>query len=205
MPLKKLARLRDRVLGPRFALRRRRNQVAIAASALLQPDFGIDFLATPENRLYVKVGDRSMLNARIVFEAVTGLVEIGAQSYFGGGSIICRSRVTIGNDVTIAWGVCIYDHDSNALDWRQRARMVAHFHDTYGQPDCYDRIDWSGVATAPIVIEDRAWIGFDAVILKGVRIGEGAVVGARSLVTHDVEPYTLVAGNPARVIKRIES
>jgi acetyltransferase-like isoleucine patch superfamily enzyme len=205
MPLKKLARLRDRMLGPRFALRRRRTEVDIAASARLQPDFGIDFLATPERRLYVRAGDQSMLNARIVFESAEGFVEIGARTYFGGGSIICRDRVTIGNDVTIAWGVCIYDHDSNSLDWQQRAKAVRHFYDHHGRQDCYDSINWSGVASAPIVIEDRAWIGFDAVILKGVRIGEGAVVGARSVVTHDVDPYTVVAGNPARFIKRIES
>ena len=205
MPLKKLARLRDRVLGPRFALRRRRKQVDIAGSARLQPEFGIDFLATPEDRPYVRVGDRSMLNARIVFESPNGLVEIGERTYFGGGSVICRERVTIGDDVTIAWGVYIYDHDSNAMDWRRRANMVRHFYDQFSRQDCYDRIDWSGVASAPIVIEDRAWIGFDAVILKGVRIGEGAVVGARSVVTHDVEPYTVVAGNPARFIKRVES
>ncbi|WHU91108.1 acyltransferase [Burkholderia vietnamiensis] len=53
----------------------------------------------------------------------------------------------------------------------------------------------------PVVIEDHVWIGARAIISPGVRIGEGAVVGAGSVVTRDVEPYTIVAGNPARYIK----
>ena len=56
---------------------------------------------------------------------------------------------------------------------------------------------------APIRIEDHVWVGQDAVILKGVTIGKGAVVGAFSVVTRDVEPWTVVAGNPARVVKRL--
>ncbi|CAG2263020.1 acyltransferase [Burkholderia sola] len=53
----------------------------------------------------------------------------------------------------------------------------------------------------PVVIEDHVWIGARAIISPGVRIGEGAVVGAGAVVTRDVEPYTIVAGNPARFIK----
>ncbi len=52
-----------------------------------------------------------------------------------------------------------------------------------------------------VIIGDRAWIGYGALILPGVKIAEGAVVGAGSVVTKDVEPYTIVAGNPARKIK----
>ena len=49
----------------------------------------------------------------------------------------------------------------------------------------------------------KVWIGFNAIILKGVTIGEGAVVGAGSVVTKDVLPWTVVAGNPARLIREI--
>lgn len=57
----------------------------------------------------------------------------------------------------------------------------------------------------PIHIGDNVWIAANVVILPGVSIGEGAVVGAGSVVTKDVAPFTLVAGNPAHVIKKIES
>ncbi|WP_288146666.1 DapH/DapD/GlmU-related protein [Xylanibacter rodentium] len=56
----------------------------------------------------------------------------------------------------------------------------------------------------PIVIEDKVWIGINSTVLPGVRIGYGSIVGAQSVVTHDVPPMTVVAGNPARIIKKIE-
>ena len=56
----------------------------------------------------------------------------------------------------------------------------------------------------PIVIEDRVWIGINSTVLPGVRIGYGAIVGAQSVVTRDVPPMTIVAGNPARIIRKIE-
>ena len=65
--------------------------------------------------------------------------------------------------------------------------------------------DWSKIKRAPIVIERRVWIGFNCIILKGITIGEGAVVGAGSMVCRDVPPYSLVVGHPARVVKRLPS
>ena len=55
---------------------------------------------------------------------------------------------------------------------------------------------------APVIIKDNAWIGMSAIILKGVTVGEGAIVAAGSVVTKDVPPHTIVAGVPARVIKK---
>ena len=56
----------------------------------------------------------------------------------------------------------------------------------------------------PVVLEDRVWVGINATILPGVRIGYGAIVGANSAVTKDVPPMTVVAGNPARIIKELK-
>jgi maltose O-acetyltransferase len=54
--------------------------------------------------------------------------------------------------------------------------------------------------SAPITIEDDAWLGFNSVVLRGVTIGAGAIVGAASVVTKDVMPFSVVAGNPARIV-----
>ncbi len=53
-----------------------------------------------------------------------------------------------------------------------------------------------------MVIGNDVWIGLDAILMPGVTIGDGAIIGAKSVVTHDVEPYTIVAGNPARMVKK---
>ena len=65
------------------------------------------------------------------------------------------------------------------------------------------RKDWSGVKIAPVQIENRAWLGFNVSVLPGVIIGEGAIVGACSLVTKSVPAWTIVAGNPARVLREL--
>ncbi len=52
------------------------------------------------------------------------------------------------------------------------------------------------------MVEDDVWIGMEAMIMPGVRIGAGAIVGARAVVASDVPPYAIVAGNPARVVRR---
>lgn len=56
----------------------------------------------------------------------------------------------------------------------------------------------------PVVLEDRVWVGINATILPGVRIGYGAIVGANSVVTKDVPPMAVVASNPARIIKELK-
>jgi len=62
--------------------------------------------------------------------------------------------------------------------------------------------DFTETTLAPIRIEDHVWVATNVMILPGVTVGEGAVVGAGAVVTKDVEPYTVVAGNPARMIKK---
>jgi acetyltransferase-like isoleucine patch superfamily enzyme len=187
------------------SVRRHGVRVSVAPSTRLLRRFSVRFLARPDDRLYLRIGENCLVNAAVTFESKDGLVEIGDRTYIGNDThLISRSRITIGSDVTMAWGITIYDHNSHSLDWRQRQRVVAHFLNRYGSPACFDELDWSDVRSAPIVIGDRVWIGFGAVILKGVTIGEGAVVGACSVVSRDVEPYTVVAGNPAVLLRRLE-
>ena len=118
-----------------------------------------------------------------------------------GTRLICAENITIGNDVLISWDCNIVDsnmhsvHSEERLEDTKNARKELESH-TMGQ-----HVDYSKIASAPIVIKDKAWIGFRAVILKGVTIGEGAIVAAGSVVTKDVPDYAVVAGNPAKVVK----
>lgn len=56
----------------------------------------------------------------------------------------------------------------------------------------------------PIVLEDNVWVGFDSVILPGVRLGEGCIVGCKTIVVADIPPYAIVVGNPGRIIRYLE-
>jgi galactoside O-acetyltransferase len=66
------------------------------------------------------------------------------------------------------------------------------------------RKDWTHVPITPVKISSKSWVCFGATILRGVIVGEGAVVGAKSVVTRDVEPWTVVAGNPAKFIRNLK-
>ncbi len=141
------------------------------------------------------VGKNSIIEARIYFEKENSSVAFGNRTFIGASSIMCAEKVIIGDDVIISFGVTITDHDSHSLDFAQRKNDVAMWYK--GEKD------WSVVKKAPVTIQDKVWIGMHAIILEGVTIGEGAVVAAGSVVTKDVPPYTVVGGNPARVIRQI--
>jgi galactoside O-acetyltransferase len=188
-----------------LALRRWRVQVQVDPSCRLLRRFSVRFCAPVEARVYASAGRDCVLNCTIIFEARTGRVRIGDRCYIGQGTtLISRAGIDLGDDVTVAWGVTIYDHNSHSLDWRRRSDVVRHFKDHVGTAECYAEKIWNDVAAAPISIGNRVWIGFDAVLLKGITVGEGAIIGARSVVARDVEPYTIVAGNPARVVGHVE-
>ena len=153
----------------------------------------------------VTVGRDSMLGCFFIFESDEGSVSVGDNTYISSGtSLISRNNIKIGNYVTIAWGCTMYDHNSHSLDYRERQKDIQRQNDDYtnGRNFIASK-DWNVVKSKPITICDNVWIGFDSVILAGVTVGEGAIVGARSVVRQDVEPWTVVAGNPAVVIKRL--
>ncbi|MBE6097694.1 MAG: acyltransferase [Schwartzia succinivorans] len=155
--------------------------------------------------IIVVIGAESMVGCNFIFESKVGKVEIGERSYIGGGTnLIAHSDIVIGDDVTMAWGIWVYTHDSHSLDYRERVKDIYRQNEDYraGRNFIANK-DWAVVKTAPIHICDKVWIGMNAIILKGVTIGEGAVVGAGAVVTHDVPAWTVVAGNPARIVKKL--
>lgn len=109
---------------------------------------------------------------------------IGDDFGMTGGSLVCDQRITIGDRVWVGANVVICDTDFHPLDPEQR------------------RADPLAANTAPITIADDVFIGMNALILKGVSIGAGAVAAAGSVVTRDVPAGTVVAGNPAIVVRQ---
>ena len=103
------------------------------------------------------------------------------------------SSVTIEDDVLISYQCILADNDDHGISYSNRKNDLALA--TQKKPR-----DLNTTKSSPIKISRGAWIGLRTIILKGVTIGEGAVVGAGSVVTKDVPAWTIVAGNPARVI-----
>lgn len=124
-----------------------------------------------------------------------GQVQLGDYALVHGAWIICEAAVTIGDHALISWNVVIMDSYRLPFDRAGRRYLLERI--PLGLP----RRITGAIPARPIHIGCNVWIGFDACVLPGVTIGEGSIVGARSVVTEDVAPYTLVAGNPARVIR----
>jgi acetyltransferase-like isoleucine patch superfamily enzyme len=121
-----------------------------------------------------------------------GVVEIGADAVLVGPSFMCADRITVGSRTVLSYQVVIADSDFHPRDAEQR-RLDAEANAPGGDLGLRPTLE-----TAPVVIEDDAWIGIGAIVLKGVRVGAGARVEAGAVVTRDVPAGVAVAGNPAR-------
>ena len=139
------------------------------------------------------IGDRVQIYTWTTFNVEpSGVVSIGDDSILVGPVFMCAERVSIGRRVVISYHVTIADSDFHPIDPELRIQ------DAIANSPCGDRSKRPPYSSRPIVIEDDAWIGIGAIILKGVTIGRGARIGAGSVVTKDVAPGAEVFGNPAR-------
>ncbi len=144
----------------------------------------------------IKIGDRCLINGRLVTENANSSIIIKNNVFIGGKTILdCLSLIEVNDNVLISYECIIADHDSHSISSIKRQEDLNRFKD--------NKMNWSDVNTKPVVIKKNAWIGTRSIILKGVTIGEGSIVAAGSVVTTNVPNYTLVAGNPAIVKKRL--
>lgn len=157
----------------------------------------------PVNKIYLTIGNDSCIQGNFVTESEKGLITIGDRTFIGGGTFICTEKIKIGNDVMFSWGCTVVDNNSHSSKWNERKNDVIDWKRGIEENKIGKYKDWSNVKEQQVTIRDKAWIGFNSIILKGVTIGEGAIVGAGSVVTKDVPDWTIVAGNPAKIIREI--
>ncbi|HZV27818.1 MAG TPA: acyltransferase [Acidothermaceae bacterium] len=144
----------------------------------------------------VGIGDGSDIAASLVLEAAGARIQIGHRTHIGGGTLLdAAQEIVVGDDVLIAFGALIMDHDSHSLDFDHRRHDVGEW--------IKGRKDWTHVPRGAVHIDDKVWVGTRVIVLKGVHIGVGSVVAAGAVVTHDVPPWTLVAGCPARIVREL--
>jgi acetyltransferase-like isoleucine patch superfamily enzyme len=154
-------------------------------------------------RFRARGDDALVLGAHCTMEGVhfaieaEGRVSIGDYCYFTNALLLCELELRIGSYVMMGWNASIADSDFHPIDPAERiADAIACSPLGAGRPR-------PAIAKRPVVIEDHVWIGPNATILKGVRIGEGAFIEPGSLITRDVPPGARMLGNPAQIIGEV--
>lgn len=145
----------------------------------------------------IDIGAYTHIKGELLTFGHGGRITIGEYCYVGEQSHIWSARdILIGNRVLIAHNVNIFDNTTHPLGASARHQQFKSII-TNGHPKNLD------LSEQPIKIGDDVWVSCMSIILNGVTIGQGAVIGAGSVVTKDVPPYTIVAGNPAKIIREI--
>jgi acetyltransferase-like isoleucine patch superfamily enzyme len=138
-----------------------------------------------------------------------------------GSRLICDAAIEIGDHCLISWNTVFMDTYRVPAEPALRRPLLERLADSrtahgvreperralLGKADATQPVPndaQRSVQARPIRIGNNVWIGFDSCVLPGLSIGDGSIVGARSVVVEDVPPYTVVAGNPARVIRQLE-
>lgn len=156
------------------------------------PGFRMEQLPYIQGRGRIVLGARVRLSGKCSISFGRGLPGGEVPTFtIGDGTFVAHAcgfnvgtAVSIGRHCLLATGVLIYDQDGHPLDAARRRA---------GEPSPPESV-------APVTLGDDVWVGSGAVILKGVTVGDRAVVAARSVVTKDVPADSVVAGNPARVV-----
>lgn len=142
----------------------------------------------------IAFGTDCLIEGIIVSESSSSRIQVGNNVFIGGGTIVdCSRAITIEDDVLVSYQCIIQDSDNHSVKLSERVSDLKHWRE--------GTTNWDLVLSKPVLIKRGAWIGARAIVLKGVTIGHGAIVGAGSVVTKDVDDFTVVGGNPARVIR----
>lgn len=146
----------------------------------------------------IAIGDDFTCNCKMASNPVGGpyqtafAVKAGAELTIGnhvgisGTAIMCNQKITIGDNVQIGSGCCIYDTDFHSTDYMMRRSVSTDI-----------------PRESPVKIGNDVFIGARSMILKGVHIGKGAVIGAGSVVTKNIPEFEIWAGNPAILVRRL--
>lgn len=146
----------------------------------------------------ILIGDNCHIRGQLLTFGHGGKILMGDYCYVGRNTYIWSGcEIKIGNRVLISHNCNIFDNDTHPIDPKERHAQFKHIIKE-GQPKKIDLKD------KKIVIEDDVLIGVNVIVLKGVTIRKGAIIGAGSVVTKDVEAFTVMAGNPAKLIRRIK-
>ncbi|KRL07482.1 acyltransferase [Liquorilactobacillus hordei] len=144
----------------------------------------------------ISINSNTCVRGSLEIQRDNGNIIVGKNCYIGDHTRIWSAEsIKIGNNVLIAHNCNIFDNDTHPTELHERREDANNiiFKNV--------RADFPSLRVSPIIIEDDVWIGCNSLILKGVKIGKGAIIGAGSVVTKDVPPFATVVGNPAHIVK----
>jgi len=145
----------------------------------------------------VTIGKDCWIQADLVTEIASSRIDIGDNVFIGSGTVFdCVEHISIADDVKIGFNSLFMDCDNHSIRYSVRKNDLADYKK--------NKRDWSMAKKAPIRVDKGAWLGARVIVLKGVTIGEGAIIGAGSVVTKSIPAWTIAAGSPARVIREIQ-
>jgi acetyltransferase-like isoleucine patch superfamily enzyme len=173
--------------------------VEVAERAVIETSYSFTaFRSTLEHAGVI--GEGSTVYGGTLFDiGPRGRIAIGRCSMLNGVHVICEGAIDIGDYALISWNVVLMD--SYRVPLAPEARRAFLHARAPGEA----RPAEASATARPIRIGHNVWIGFDACVLPGVTIGDGAVIGARSVVCEDVPALTVAAGNPARRIRTLDA
>ncbi|SHG93450.1 Acetyltransferase (isoleucine patch superfamily) [Flavobacterium defluvii] len=147
------------------------------------------------DRTKIVLGNNCDIRGELLIFGHGGEIIIGDYSFIGERTKIWSAKkISIGNRVLISHNVNIHDNNSHPLDSKLR-------HEDFKYITAFGLKKESDLNEKEIIIEDDVWIGFNSTIMKGVKIGKGAIIAANTIITKDVPEYAVCAGNPMQIIK----
>ncbi len=174
----------------------------LAGKALIGDNTIIDKEAIIQNatsdRSKIGIGKNCFIRGYLLVFNHGGQITIGNDSFVGPDTRIWSAKnIYIGNRVLISHNVNIHDNNSHPLNSKERHEDFVHMLNKglRYQNDLHEK---------EIIIEDDVWIGFNSTIFKGVKIGQGAIIGSCTLVKEDIPPNAVYAGTPGRILKYVD-
>lgn len=143
----------------------------------------------------IQIGEDCIISCQLMTYEHGGEIVIGSECFIGDGTKIWASKsIKIGDRVLISHNVNIHDNISHSLESELRNKEFLIVKNNGNLLE-------NKISEKEIIIENDVWIGFNSTILKGVTIGNGAIIGANTVITKDVPPFAVCVGNPMKIIK----
>ncbi len=174
-----------------------RDNISVDPEAHIDTAFSFDLCRSELPDAVSLARGSQVLSGTMLDVGPRGRVKLGECAMLNACWLIADSEITIGACTMLSWSVIVMDSYRFSRNRELRREELMQL------PGRRGRRSAAAVTERPVHIGNNVWIGFEACILPGVTIGDGAVVGARSVVFEDVPPYTVAAGNPARFVRQL--